>query len=213
MTETTQKNAKRRGSGLDQDFMECCRQELDVRMQRSQLVGSSTRGAHKAALFHDRQEDKFTLLVKPGAEDEAILYDCRIRSHWERQAMVFGHKTKTGSFISAGHAHLQGKTLGIKLTNGFTFEMEVDDSAPHLQPFVLQGTQPVQLPVGDANKARDESTDQRITHPWRRNARGNRRRGQDEDRQAPRPDNGEDFTEEDLKRLRGEIPIGDRKRY
>jgi hypothetical protein len=123
--------------------------------------------------------------------------------------MLFGHSTNTGGYIPSGHAVLDGNSLKIKLASGHYYRMEVDATLPHLQPFYC--AEPLQKP-------QEEKTSRVKRSPFRTNAANNVhqfpeavKRVQAEQNQLSRrssaEDESEDLTEEDLRRLRGEIPL------
>jgi ubiquitin len=123
--------------------------------------------------------------------------------------MLFGHPTPTGGYHPRGHATLEGNCLKVKLASGKYYRIEVDGSLPHLQPFACDpakaGTEPPrqqrqplarapknQVPqarqLGRPSTARMEETEQVNSH-------------------SSANDECEDLTEEDLRRLRGEMPL------
>jgi hypothetical protein len=179
--------------------------ELDGRVQRSEVVGAITLKKGSAALFFDSTEGKFTLVEKMPEVEEASVFDCVPREQWGRTVMLFGHATNTGGYIASGHATLEGNALKIKLASGNYYRIEVDGTLPHLQPF-----------VGEPPKAQPEVARQERQPP----ARTKGRVSQFGSRSAPRTetkeqvsnhsaanDECEDLTEEDLRRLRGEMPL------
>ena len=183
--------------------------ELDDRIKRSEAIGALTLKKGSAALFYDHRDGKFTLVEKMSDVEEAAVFDCVPREQWGRMVMLFGHSTNTGGYIPSGHAVLDGNSLKIKLASGHYYRMEVDASLPHLQPFYC--AEPPQKP-------QEEKTTRLKRSPLRTNAGNNVR-------QFPKPakqlqgeqvqvsgysdsdDESEDLTEEDLRRLRGEIPL------
>ena len=185
--------------------------ELDRRVQRSEVVGAITLKKGNAALFYEAQSGKFTLVEKLPDVQEAHVFDCVPREQWGRMVMLFGHAIHTGGYIASGHATLEGNSLKIKLASGHYYRIDVDGTLAHLQAF-----------VGEAPKAKPqvhrlEQPRQERQMPARANKNGASQFGKS---QAPRiepaeqvsphsaaNDECEDLTEEDLRRLRGEMPL------
>ena len=184
--------------------------ELDKRVQRSEAVGAITLKKGSAALFYESVEGKFTLVEKMPDVEAATVFDCQPREQWGRTVMLFGHATHTGGYIASGHATLDGTSLKIKLASGRYYRIDVDPSLAHLQPFVS---------TAPASPAPRPEAAERGPRPARGGAKLLRRDGR-----KPRPgpdapapamaaqpsydaDESEDLTEEDLRRLRGELPL------
>jgi hypothetical protein len=185
--------------------------ELDSRVQRSEVVGAITLKKGNAALFFEPAEGKFTLVEKMPDVDVANVFDCVPREQWGRTVMLFGHATNTGGYIASGHATLEGNSLKIKLASGIHYRIEVDGKLAHLQPFVGE-PRTVSPQAQRSDKPRQE-----MQTPSRANkSRANQLA------KSPAPhleateqvshhsaanDECEDLTEEDLRRLRGEMPL------
>ena len=180
--------------------------ELDSRVQRSEVVGAIILKKGSAALFFDPAEGKFTLVEKMPDVEEANVFDCVPREQWGRMVMLFGHATNTGGYIASGHATLEGNSLKIKLASGNYYRFDVDGTLAHLLPF-----------NGEPVKARPQPVRQEKRTPVRANKTQARQFGKPS---APRVeatpqvsihsganDECEDLTEEDLRRLRGEMPL------
>ena len=184
-------------------------------MQRSEAVGAITLKKGSAALFYEAAEGKFTLVETLPDTEAANVFDCVPREQWGRTVMLFGHATPTGGYIALGHATLDGISLKIKLASGRYYRIDVDPSQAHLQPFV--SAEPVA--AQSERPPRPERTDR----PDRGGAKLLRRDGR-----KPRPavapandpvphpphhsqqdsgDESEDLTADDLRRLRGEMPL------
>jgi len=188
--------------------------ELDSRVQRSEVVGAITLKKGSAALFFEPTEGKFTLVEKMPDVEEANVFDCVPREQWGRMVMLFGHATHSGGYIASGHATIEGNSLKIKLASGSYYRLEVDGTLAHLQPF---GGEPVaRPPMQRADKPRPE---RQVRPPPVRATKS--RASQFGNSHAPRIDQAtekvshhsaandecEDLTEEDLRRLRGEMPL------
>lgn len=181
--------------------------ELDARIKRSEAVGAIDLKKGSAALFFEPTEGKFTLVEKVPDVEVAKVFDCVPREQWGRMVMLFGHATDSGGYIPSGHATMDGNTLKIKLASGHYYRLDVDASLPHLQPFVC--TEPP--------KAKEAEPKRVKRTPLRTNRNGARR--SDEPPREPvaareqvsgylvENDESDDLTEEDLRRLRGEIPL------
>ena len=181
--------------------------ELDSRVQRSEAVGAITLKKGSAALFYEPTEGKFTLVEKLPEVEAANMFDCVPREQWGRNVLLFGHATNTGGYIASGHATLDGNTIKIKLASGHYYRMEVDPTLAHLQPFV--STEPPK-PKETAPKLEKRGH----LRTKKNNGRSQERPPQQvaEVRQqvsshSDYDDESEDLTEEDLRRLRGEIPL------
>jgi len=180
--------------------------ELDQRVQRSTVVGALTADTSNAAVFFDDQTQKFTLVEKPQGADAANVFDCTQREQWGRTVMLFGHATHTGGFIPSGHATLNGKNLRIKLASGQTYNIEVDPTQPCLQPYVQVREEKPPRPASARKNQGGESKGPRPAKKPRDGQHPQSVRAPAE----PTPfadDESEDFTAEDLARLRGEIPL------
>jgi hypothetical protein len=190
--------------------------ELDSRVQRSEVVGAITLKKGSAALFFEPTEGKFTLVEKMPDVEEATVFDCVPREQWGRTVMLFGHATNTGGYIASGHAVIEGNSLKIKLASGTYYRIEVDGTQAHLQAFVGE---PVAKPQSQrSDKPRPERQErQERQSPARANKS---RASQFGNSHAPRIESTEqvshhsaandecdDLTEEDLRRLRGEMPL------
>ena len=187
--------------------------ELDSRVQRSEVVGAITLKKGSAALFFEPTEGKFTLVEKMPDVAEANVFDCVPREQWGRTVMLFGHATNTGGYIASGHATIEGNSLKIKLASGTYYRIEVDCTLAHLQPFVGEPVAKPQSQMSD--KPRPER--QARPPPVRANKSRANQLGKS---YAPRiestaqvshhsaaNDECEDLTEEDLRRLRGQMPL------
>lgn len=189
--------------------------ELDVRMQRSQLVGSATSGESRAALFYDRQDEKFTLLVKDENSIESTLYDCVMRVQWEKNIMLFGHSTKSGGYMAAGHGTLNRGSLAVKLSSKHLFFIEVDVNLPFLSPFVVEEVpqRRSKFKTGSSrpptNKAARDNSRHRLLNRFPNHAS---QFAQDHF-SGGTSDDESDFSAEDLARLRGEIAMPPRPRF
>ena len=181
--------------------------ELDARVQRSEVVGAITLKKGSAALFFETTEGKFTLVEKLPDVEAANVFDCVPREQWGRTVMLFGHATNTGGYIASGHATMDGNTIKIKLASGHYYCIEIDPTLPHLQPFVS----------AEPPKPRDLAPKPDKKGPARGN-KNNVRSFEKPPRQpmeaqeqvshySDRDDESEDLTEEDLRRLRGEMPL------
>ena len=182
--------------------------ELDDRIKRSEAVGAITLKKGSAALFYDPRDGKFTLVEKMAEVEEAAVFDCVPREQWGRMVMLFGHATNTGGYIPSGHAILDGNSLKIKLASGHYYRMEVDATLPHLVPFYC----------AEVPKPPEEKTSRLKRSPLRTNSGNNVRQFPKPAKQAQEKqdqvsshsigdDESEDLTEEDLRRLRGELPL------
>jgi hypothetical protein len=190
--------------------------ELDSRVQRSEVVGSITLKKGNAALFHETQSGKFTLVEKLPDVEESNVFDCVPREQWGRMVMLFGHATNTGGYIASGHATLESKSLKIKLASGNYYRLDVDDTLEHLRPFVDE-------PIAKPQVQRQDKPRQERQMPARANKSRTSQFGKSP---APRMepteqvshnsganDECEDLTEEDLRRLRGEVPLTNKPKW
>jgi hypothetical protein len=179
--------------------------ELDARMHRSTLVGFDERNGVKAALFHDRLDEKFTLLIKSDSEEDATLYDCTAKEQWGRTVMLFGHLNGEGKFLARGHGTLNGKRLSIKLIDGCSFFIDADTNAPYMRQFVFEEpkrlTQSDQIRPGKQRHGPKGNTHQRTAHigVYCGESQQQQVGGYMEDEP--------DFSPEDLARLRGDLPV------
>lgn len=208
-------------------------QRLDERVAASEAVCSIVLEKRSGALFFHAASGKFTFLEKVGEAQEVRIFDCVQREQWERQVMVFGHETDTGGFIASGHGTLTGNRLVIRLANGHYYRFEVDPTLAHLAPFyVAPEVAKERAPAPKRNEPRreprnDQRNDQRNDarsgprDESRGEHRGEQRRNNnvvrfqpaEADHLPPEHDESEDLTAEDLRRLRGEIPMeGKRKK-
>ena len=219
MTQAEQTNA----------FSESYLRELDARVARSELTGSITLKDRSAALFFDRNTGKFAMLEKTGAEEAVSIFDAVQREQWGRQVMVFGHETDTGGYVASGHGTLTGDQFTIRLANGRYYRLTVDPTLPHLAPYFVERSpekpKPERQPKGKKPHAKDRGgrsepsaredsagPDTRDEKPQRhhRNRPGLDGAGSSVGDNA-RDEEHEDFDEDDLARLRGEIPMASKK--
>jgi hypothetical protein len=190
---------------------------LDTRLQRSESVGVVSLRDSSAALFFDAVDARFTLVMKTEGVEEAAIFDCVDREQWGRKVMVFGHATPTGGYIASGHATLTGKVLTIKLASGRFYRLDVDPELPHLKPYFVEA--PVKPPAETKPRTRQEAERPPRNKRGRQGGpsqvvplRQNNRDADYSNQDAPHGDESEDLTAEDLRRLRGEIPLTGKKR-
>lgn len=201
--------------------------ELDSRVQRSEVVGAITLKKGSAALFYEPVEGKFTLVEKMPDVEAANVFDCIPREQWGRMVMLLGHATNTGGYIASGHAILDGNTIKVKLASGHYYRMDVDATLAHLQPFVGEPSKPGQegrqQTPGNRREPREprEPRGPAEAREPRPPGRSTKVKGRQFGKQSPQGDEGtqqvsnhsapndecEDLTEEDLRRLRGEMPL------
>ena len=183
--------------------------ELDERVKRSEVAGAITLKKGSAALFYDARDGKFTLVEKMPDVEEAHVFDCEPREQWGRTVMLFGHATSTGGYIPSGHATLDGSTLKIKLASGHYYRLDVDATQVHLQPFAgaaptVRETAPKPEKKAPArakkNPARQPAYSENQALVTQESGRGH----------ASDKEESEDLTEDDLRRLRGELPLSSR---
>lgn len=180
--------------------------ELDTRIQRSDALGAATPESGSAALFYEPESGKFTFLEKPADADEAIVYDCEPREQWGRTVMVFGHSTSTGGYIASGHGTLDTNAIKITLANGNYYLIEVDATLPFLAPFL--SSQPNARPAGASYEQRRANVGIQVRgRQFGKKPTHNQVQTQRMAVQTTDDDESEDLTEEDLRRLRGEMPI------
>jgi hypothetical protein len=184
-----------------------------------------------AALFYEAAECKFTLVEKLAGVEAANVFDCVQRDQWGRTVMLFGHATNTGGYIPSGHATLDGNTLKIKLANGSFYRIEVDATLAHLQPFVSLETPDTRQAApkpqkrghlraqkGNPRNAERAPRPQNGRSPHQGDPQHASQSAPQFDRHSnaadvqardysDHDDESTDLTEEDLRRLRGEIPL------
>ena len=185
--------------------------ELDERIKRSEVVGAITLKKGSAALFYEPESGKFTLVEKLEDVEEASIFDCVPREQWGRMVILLGHATNTGGYIASGHAILDGNSIKVKLASGSYYRMEVDPNLVHLQPYVS----------AEPQKPNREKNNRVKRPPLRTNGSNVRQFAKPDSQQDKRPNvpqhqvsshssqdgESEDLTAEDLRRLRGEIPL------
>ncbi len=185
--------------------------ELDNRVKRSEVVGAITLKKGSAALFYEPAECKFTLVEKMPDVEEANVFDCVSREQWGRMVMLFGHATDTGGYIASGHAVVDGNTVKIKLASGHYYRIDVDGTLPHLLPFVGETSKPRQEQARQQPPRREPRAPTRNNKPKGRQFGNQPPQSQEADQQVSNHsmanDESEDLTEEDLRRLRGEMPL------
>ena len=187
--------------------------ELDSRVQRSEVVGAITLKKGSAALFFEPTEGKFTLVEKMPDVEEANVFDCVPREQWGRTVMLFGHATNTGGYIASGHGTIEGNSLKIKLASGSYYRIDVDGALAHLQPFVGDAVANPQVHRSDKPRPeRQERQPQVRANKTRASQFGNSHAPRIEStaqvsHHSAANDECEDLTEEDLRRLRGEMPL------
>lgn len=181
--------------------------ELDSRVQRSEVVGAITLKKGSAALVFEATEGKFTLVEKMPDVEAANVFDCVPREQWGRTVMLFGHATHTGGYIASGHATLDGNTIKIKLASGHYYRLEIDPTLPHLQPFV--GAEPLKPKEGVPKPEKGSSAhgNKNIVRPFEKQPRQPMEAQQQVSSYSDSDNESDDLTEEDLRRLRGEIPL------
>lgn len=214
-------------------FSEGYLRELDERIARSELIGTVVLKDRSVALFYDADTAKFAMLEKIGTDEAVSVFDAVPREQWGRLVMVFGHQTNTGGYIASGHGTLTGDQFTIRLANGRYYRLTVDPTLPHLAPYFVQrepAKPKVEQPLskkpnhkngGDTGNA--EHAAELGTRPVR--ARRQERHDRKDSNRASRGDSApmpsdsnhagsdehEDFDEDDLARLRGEMPMAARK--
>ena len=157
-------------------------QLIESRIERSSVVACVKRGAVTATLFYDRQDHKFSLQADVPACDHGGLHDCELRRQHGGMALVFMQMNLGGLPMATGHAYLRGKLLVARLKAGYEFSFPVDPGAPHFERLLGQRAR--------ASGARNWQPALEVAA-----------------QRAKRPEEADDFSEMDLKRLRGEIAI------
>lgn len=181
--------------------------ELDSRVQRSEVVGAITLKKGSAALFLEPTEGKFTLVEKLPDVEVANVFDCVPREQWGRTVMLFGHATNTGGFIASGHATLDGNTIKIKLASGHYYRIEVDPTLAQLQPFVSSEPVKPKNPAPKPEKKGNLRNKKTNVRQFEKAATQPAATTEQSSGYSDSDDESEDLTEEDLRRLRGEIPL------
>ena len=181
--------------------------ELDQRVQRGEVVGTRATERDSAALFYDAQDQKFVLVETLTDVAQANVFDCIPREQWGRTVMLFGHATDTGGFIASGHGTLNGNTLHAKLATGRSYRIPVDATRVPLQPYVQALPEkkaaldvPGRNGRGRTPRVRDGGKNRAVAGTAERSP------APQVERQHP-DEESEDFTAEDLARLRGEVPL------
>ncbi|MCX8516757.1 MAG: hypothetical protein ORN29_01540 [Rhodoferax sp.] len=195
-----------------EDFQKFYLTELDERIKRSEMVGAITLKKGSAALFYDAKDGKFSLVEKIPNVEAANVFDCIPREQWGRMIMLFGHANNTGGYIPSGHAILDGNSLKIKLASGHYYRIEVDSTLPHLLPYYC--AEPPKPPEDKTSRLKrsplrtNSAGNGKVRHLPRHAAAAQGEALQEQDhRYAGAREESEDLTEEDLRRLRGEIPL------
>jgi hypothetical protein len=183
------------------------------------VVGAITLKKGSAALFYEAAEGKFTLVEKMPDVEEANVFDCVPREQWGRMVMLLGHATNTGGYIASGHAILDGNTVKVKLASGHYYRMDVDATLPHLLPFVGEPSKPRLEQVRSQPQQREQRPAGRNNKPKARQFGNQSAQGHTAEQQVSNHSSEyeanersaneecEDLTEEDLRRLRGEMPL------
>ena len=185
--------------------------ELDDRIKRSEMVGAITLKKGSAALFYDARDGKFTLVEKMPDVETANVFDCVPREQWGRMIMLFGHANNTGGYIPSGHAILDGNSLKIKLASGHYYRIEVDSKLPHLMPYYC--AEPPKPPEEKTSRLKrsplrtNSGSNGKVRHLSKQASTQGEAIPEQGNRYAGSRDECEDLTEEDLRRLRGEIPL------
>lgn len=204
-------------------FAEGYLRALEARVARSELVGTIVLNDRSVALFYDRNSSKFTMLEKTGQDDAVSLFDATQREQWGRQVMVFGHETNTGGYIASGHGTLTGDQFAIRLANRRYYRLTVDPTLPHLVPYFVERVE-TDVPEGPP-KAKKPSKKRGNRNGQPAEGKGGNRQPRHEGNQPTRDEQKceqntsknsfveehEDFDEDDLARLRGEMPMVSRK--
>jgi hypothetical protein len=184
--------------------------ELDSRVQRSEAVCAITLKRGSAALFFEPTEGKFTLVEKMPDVEEANVFDCVPREQWGRTVMLFGHATNTGGYIASGHATIEGNSLKIKLASGTYYRIDVDGTLAHLQPFVGEAVAKPQVPRSGKQRPKRQlpvRTNKSRASQFGKSHAPRIEESEQVSHHSAANDECEDLTEEDLRRLRGEMPL------
>ena len=196
--------------------------ELDARIKRSEVVGAITLKKGSAALFYELESGKFTLVEKMPEVEAANVFDCVPREQWGRMVLLLGHATNTGGFIASGHAILDGNAMKVKLASGHYYRMDVDATLPHLLPFVGEPSKPrleqarpqpqqrEQRPAGRNNKSKARQFGNQSAQGHTAEQQVSNHSAEYEANERSANEECEDLTEEDLRRLRGEMPLTNR---
>lgn len=196
-----------------QAFAEGYLRILDARVARSVVVGSITLRDRSAALFFDSGTGKFSLLEKTGGEDAVSVFDTIQREQWGRQVMLFGHETHTGGYIASGHGTLTGDQFAVRLANGNYYRFTVDPTLPQLAPYFVERSQvdPQQTRPPKAKHAGARTPGRRATKVMQDRPSSEANDLSTGSHAILQEESHDDFTEEDLARLRGEIPMSTKK--
>ena len=177
--------------------------ELEQRLKISEsiAVGSDEKGT--TALLFDKESGCFTVLQKDFDQDEANIFDTLSRDQWGGTVLVIGHKRQGGTgYIASGHISIKRSNLRMKFANGRIFDCEIDPETPCLLPYHMRES-PKSAPPSVERAPKSAFIK---TVPVRKNGPNGRTGQYFISATNPTIDNeAENFTEEDLQRLRGEI--------
>jgi hypothetical protein len=177
-------------------------EELDKRLSISIPVASGSDENGIAALFFDEISGFFTVVQKDNDQEVSNIFDTIAREQWGGNVLVIGHKKLTvDGFIASGHISIRGSNLRIKFANERSFDCVIDPNTPCLSPFHLPAAQQslVRLPSKGPVAKR--------AHPHQNSRFDSEKNRADSDINLSNTSDEDDFTEEDLRRLRGEISL------
>lgn len=178
-------------------------QELDARIARSELVGTGTQGSNRAVLFYDRNSGEFALLEQTSDSEEVSVFDAVTRHQWGRTVMVFGHKTgRADGYVASGHGAMEGGVFVVKFANKHQYRIKVNSQLPYLTPFANGDCAPRSKSKPFPQKPKNRASSHALHDSQRILPVRDERPAEDE----------EDLTEEDLRRLRGHLPLHERGR-
>lgn len=160
--------------------------DLEARISQSQSVGVFANQKMSVELFYDRMSQKFTLLKTNLATNATTLFDAVQRTQWDREVLVFGHVVRGDGYMAQGHGSLVGTRFEIKLKDMPPCFFKADPNLPFLRPLFV------------SFKKQDRQRNPTLGTPHTRPIQFVSNEAVDDEC---------DLTEDDLRRLRGDIPM------
>jgi hypothetical protein len=184
---------------------------LEAKVARGFVVGSAQNKTGRLDLIHGRIDGCFTLLLCDGDGNGQTIFDSKVEMRWGRKVLVFGYDRGNGRFSAVGHGVLNGSMFTVRIASGGEFCFKADPSAPYLNGFSEADDAGVPSETKRKKRRKNRGGMPRSDSAMNDGV-GNQIPGDDEQQLS---DNEEDdLTEDDLARLRGDLPMPEhRRRY
>lgn len=198
-------------------FQQEVRAALEARIARGEVLGSEVVKNITSSIVFDAQDGKFVVKIVDSTLEHPVLYDAISQDRDGRKILIVGYPKRKGGFFARGHLTLNGSVFDLHLSGVMDARVSVDAQQSFLAPF--RRPAPVAKKSVKANPQRTPprgpdplQTNQVYARPGGKRPYGAKPPQQERvmDQNFGGDDDGDDLSAEDLRRLRGEVPMGNK---